>query len=57
MASVVKSLLGQEAAGSEWEDRYVTAIGKAEKFDWDDHSGVEAAATEVLEMLNDKYRT
>ncbi len=54
MASVIKSLLGQEAEGSEWEDSYVCAIGKAEKFNWGDPSGVEAAAAEVLGMLNAK---
>lgn len=50
-ATAVKNLLGQEDAGDDWEDRYVTALGKIDKVMWGDHEGVTAVAEEVLEAL------
>ena len=50
-ATAVKNLLGQGDASDDWEDRYVTALGKIDKVMWGDHEGVQAVAEEVLEAL------
>ncbi len=53
MASVIKALLGQETEGSEWEDRYVTAMGKVGQLTWGNPQVVTATAQEVLKTLNE----
>lgn len=51
LASAVKTLLGQAAEGSDWEDKYVLGIGLASNTDFGDQIQIEKVASDLLKKL------